>query len=105
MLTTPQYEQRLRSSARTRTDVVTPLAALADAIVASGVKSVPAIVADDSRQDDLRFLPDWKSSYTADIGPLGALTVDDGTAERRAGRRSRARTRARSCRRCSPRAA
>jgi D-alanyl-D-alanine carboxypeptidase/D-alanyl-D-alanine-endopeptidase (penicillin-binding protein 4) len=80
VLTTPQYEQRIRSSVRTRADVITPLASLADAIVASGVKSVPAIVADDSRQDDLRFLPDWKSSYTADIGPLGALTVDDGTA-------------------------
>ncbi len=80
VLTTPQYEQRIRNSARSRTDVVTPLASLADAIVASGVKSVPAIVADDSRQDGLRFLPDWKSSYTSDIGPLGALTVDDGTA-------------------------
>ncbi len=80
VLTTPQNEQRIRNSARTRADVITPLASLADAIVASGVKSVPAIVADDSRQDDLRFLPQWKSNYTADIGPLGALTVDDGIA-------------------------
>ena len=101
VLTTPQYEQRIRATARTRTDVITPLASLADAIVASGVKSIPAIVADDSRQDDLRFLPDWKSSYTADIGPLGALTVDDGTAGRHAGRRSRVERGARNCRRSS----
>jgi D-alanyl-D-alanine carboxypeptidase/D-alanyl-D-alanine-endopeptidase (penicillin-binding protein 4) len=80
VLTTPQNEQRIRNSARTRTDVITPLASLADAIVANGVKSVPALVADDSRQDDLRFLPEWKPGYTADIGPLGALTVDDGIA-------------------------
>ena len=40
--------------------------------------SVPRIVADDSRHDDVRFLPDWKPGYTADVGALGALTVNDG---------------------------
>ena len=78
VLTTPNYENQLHASTRTRTDVVTPLAPLADAIVASGITSVPRIVADDSRHDDVRFLPDWKPGYTADVGALGALTVNDG---------------------------
>jgi D-alanyl-D-alanine carboxypeptidase/D-alanyl-D-alanine-endopeptidase (penicillin-binding protein 4) len=77
-LSTPEYETRLRASPRTRTDPVTPLAPLADAIAATGVTTVATIVADDSRHDTLRFLPDWKPSYRNDIGALGALTVDDG---------------------------
>jgi serine-type D-Ala-D-Ala carboxypeptidase/endopeptidase (penicillin-binding protein 4) len=80
VLATPAYEQLIRSAALTRTDPVTSLAALADAIVASGVRSVPAIVTDDSRHDSLRFLPDWKPGYTDEIGALGALTVNDGAA-------------------------
>jgi D-alanyl-D-alanine carboxypeptidase/D-alanyl-D-alanine-endopeptidase (penicillin-binding protein 4) len=78
VLTTPSYEAELRADPRTRTDVVTPLAPLADAIVASGVTAVTRIVADDARHDDLRFLPGWKANYVEDVGPLGALTVNDG---------------------------
>ena len=78
VLTTPNYEKQLHASARTKTDVVTQLAPLADAIAATGVTSIPRIVADDTRHDDVRFLPDWKPSYTADVGALGALTVNDG---------------------------
>lgn len=80
VLSTPAYEQRLRDTPRTRTDVVTPLAALADAIVASGVRDVATVVADDSHHDDVRFLPGWKESYRSDIGALSALAVDDGMA-------------------------
>jgi serine-type D-Ala-D-Ala carboxypeptidase/endopeptidase (penicillin-binding protein 4) len=80
VLSTPEYEARLHAAARTRNAPVTRLSALADAIVANGVRSVSTIVADDSRHDGVRFLPDWKPSYRDDIGPLGALTVDDGTA-------------------------
>jgi D-alanyl-D-alanine carboxypeptidase/D-alanyl-D-alanine-endopeptidase (penicillin-binding protein 4) len=80
VLTTPEYEARLRGVARTHDDPATPFAALADAIVANGVRSITAIRADDSRHDAVRFLPDWKPSYVENIGALGALTVDDGTA-------------------------
>ncbi|MGH8977919.1 MAG: D-alanyl-D-alanine carboxypeptidase/D-alanyl-D-alanine endopeptidase [Acidimicrobiia bacterium] len=80
VLTTPNYERQLRAAAGTATDVVTPLAPLADAIVASGISSIPRIVADDSRHDDVRFLADWKPGYTEDVGALGALTVNDGYA-------------------------
>ena len=57
------------------------LAALADSIVAAGVKRIPGgIVADDSRYETLRYLPSWKDTYRTDgeVGPLGALTVDGG---------------------------
>jgi D-alanyl-D-alanine carboxypeptidase/D-alanyl-D-alanine-endopeptidase (penicillin-binding protein 4) len=80
VLTTPIYERQLRAAPDTATDVVTPLAPLADAIAANGFSSIPRIVADDSRQDDVRFLADWKPGYTADVGALGALTVNDGYA-------------------------
>jgi serine-type D-Ala-D-Ala carboxypeptidase/endopeptidase (penicillin-binding protein 4) len=80
VLTTPAYEARLRGQARTSDDAVTSFAALADAIVASGVRSITTILADDSRHDAVRFLPDWKPTYADDVGALGALTVDDGSA-------------------------
>jgi D-alanyl-D-alanine carboxypeptidase/D-alanyl-D-alanine-endopeptidase (penicillin-binding protein 4) len=80
VLSTPGYAASLHARARTKGDPVTPLDALADAIVRSGVRSVGAIVGDDSRQDDLRFLPAWDPDYVTQVGPLGALTVDDGTA-------------------------
>jgi D-alanyl-D-alanine carboxypeptidase/D-alanyl-D-alanine-endopeptidase (penicillin-binding protein 4) len=79
VLTTPAYEARLRAAPGTRTDVVTPFAPLADAIAAAGVTSVGTLFVDDARHDDLRFLPEWNASYVEDVGPLGALTVDDGT--------------------------
>jgi serine-type D-Ala-D-Ala carboxypeptidase/endopeptidase (penicillin-binding protein 4) len=81
VLTTPAYEARLRGLARTHDDPVTPFAALADAVVASGVRSITTIQADDSRHDAVRFLPDWKPTYADDVGALGALTVDDGSAD------------------------
>jgi D-alanyl-D-alanine carboxypeptidase/D-alanyl-D-alanine-endopeptidase (penicillin-binding protein 4) len=80
VLTTPNYEAQLRASPVTATDAVTPLAPLADEIVASGVTSAPRIVVDDRRHDDVRFLPDWKPNYVEEIGALGALTVNDGYA-------------------------
>jgi D-alanyl-D-alanine carboxypeptidase/D-alanyl-D-alanine-endopeptidase (penicillin-binding protein 4) len=61
--------------------VTTPLAGLADAIVAAGVRNIPrGIMGDDSRYDTQRYLPTWKDTYRTDgqVGPLGALTVDHG---------------------------
>ena len=66
---------------QTKGDVTTSLDTLADNIVDAGVRRVPGgIVADDSRYDDVRYVPTWKDSYhiDGDVGPLGALTVNDG---------------------------
>ncbi|HEY7135019.1 MAG TPA: D-alanyl-D-alanine carboxypeptidase/D-alanyl-D-alanine-endopeptidase [Acidimicrobiia bacterium] len=81
VLSTPAYQAQLASQALTRHDVTTPLAALADAVVGAGVRSVPGgILGDDHLFDASRTLPVWPPRYVADgeIGPLGALTVDDG---------------------------
>jgi len=64
----------------------TSLDGLAAAVRAAGVTGVTGgIVGDDSRFEDLRALPTWKSSYLADgeIGPVGALVVDGGFPGRR----------------------
>ena len=81
VLTTADYAGFLQSQGKTRGDVVTNLEALADAVVAKGVRSIPGgVVGDDSRYDHQRYLPTWKDSYRTDgeIGPLSALTVNDG---------------------------
>jgi D-alanyl-D-alanine carboxypeptidase/D-alanyl-D-alanine-endopeptidase (penicillin-binding protein 4) len=60
-------------------DVRTPFESLADAVAAAGITEVPAIVGDDSRYDQERFVPSWPASYVTGLeaGPLGALMVDD----------------------------
>jgi D-alanyl-D-alanine carboxypeptidase/D-alanyl-D-alanine-endopeptidase (penicillin-binding protein 4) len=60
-------------------DVRTPFESLADAVVAAGITQVPAVVGDDSRYDQERFVPSWPASYATGLeaGPLGALMVDD----------------------------
>jgi D-alanyl-D-alanine carboxypeptidase/D-alanyl-D-alanine-endopeptidase (penicillin-binding protein 4) len=60
-------------------DVRTSFESLADAVVAAGITAVPAIVGDDSRYDQERFVPSWPESYATGLeaGPLGALMVDD----------------------------
>ncbi|HEU5302028.1 MAG TPA: D-alanyl-D-alanine carboxypeptidase/D-alanyl-D-alanine-endopeptidase [Acidimicrobiia bacterium] len=80
-LGTPALQAEFDAVAETRGTKITPLATLADGIVAAGVKRIPGgIVADDSRYDGLRYLPTWRDSYRTDgqIGPVGALTVDRG---------------------------
>jgi D-alanyl-D-alanine carboxypeptidase/D-alanyl-D-alanine-endopeptidase (penicillin-binding protein 4) len=82
-LTTADYAAVLKQGKWTGTDVTTSLEALADAIVAKGVKRIPGgIAGDDSRYDDQRYVPSWKPDYrtSGDIGPMGALTVNDGYA-------------------------
>lgn len=81
VLTTSEYREYLRSQEKTRDDVTTSLETLADGIAAAGVRRVPGgIVADDTRYDAQRYVPTWKESYRVDgdVGPLGALTVNDG---------------------------
>ncbi|MEX1007526.1 MAG: D-alanyl-D-alanine carboxypeptidase/D-alanyl-D-alanine-endopeptidase [Acidimicrobiia bacterium] len=81
VLATNEYRDFLQTQDKTKGDVTTSLEALADGIVDAGVKQIPGgIVADDSRYDDQRYVPTWKDSYRTDgdVGPLGALTVNDG---------------------------
>ena len=81
VLATGTYRDFLQSQGKTKGDATTSLETLADAIVAKGVRTIPGgIVGDDSRYDQQRFVTTWKDSYrtSGDIGPLGALTVNDG---------------------------
>jgi D-alanyl-D-alanine carboxypeptidase/D-alanyl-D-alanine-endopeptidase (penicillin-binding protein 4) len=83
MLSTPTFEHQLQARTLTRTEPVTRLAALADAVAAAGIRQVDGgLLGDDTRHDDVRFLPVWKPSYQTegDIGALSALGVDHGYA-------------------------
>ena len=80
-LATPEYAQWLKDRPRYQLRQVTPLAALADGLAAAGVRTVAGgVVGDDSRYDRARTVPTWKPSYIAanEVGPLGALLVNDG---------------------------
>jgi D-alanyl-D-alanine carboxypeptidase/D-alanyl-D-alanine-endopeptidase (penicillin-binding protein 4) len=81
VLATADYNAFLQGQPKTKGDVVTGLDALADAVVAKGVRSIPGgVLGDDSRYDQQRYVPTWKDSYRTDgeVGPLSALTVNDG---------------------------
>jgi D-alanyl-D-alanine carboxypeptidase/D-alanyl-D-alanine-endopeptidase (penicillin-binding protein 4) len=83
VLATPEFAAELATEPFYEgTDVVvTPMTDLADAIVAAGVRRVPGgIHGDDSRYEAVRYLPTWRDAYRTggQIGPLGALTVNDG---------------------------
>jgi D-alanyl-D-alanine carboxypeptidase/D-alanyl-D-alanine-endopeptidase (penicillin-binding protein 4) len=81
VLSTGDYGAFLQSQGKTKGDVTTSLEALADAVVAKGVHSIPGgVIGDDSRYDQQRYVPTWKDSYRTDgeVGPLSALTVNDG---------------------------
>lgn len=68
-------------AARTSPRLYTSLDALADQVVAGGVRRVEGqIVGDDSRYDADRYVESWPARFIADgeAGPLSALTVNDG---------------------------
>jgi D-alanyl-D-alanine carboxypeptidase/D-alanyl-D-alanine-endopeptidase (penicillin-binding protein 4) len=80
LLSTADFRAYLDSDPKTAGTPSTPMEALADAVAAKGVRRVNALVVDDTRQDQVRYLPEWSPSYKAEgqIGPLGALTVNHG---------------------------
>jgi D-alanyl-D-alanine carboxypeptidase/D-alanyl-D-alanine-endopeptidase (penicillin-binding protein 4) len=82
-LATPDYAAYLVTKPRTVDTPLTPLVALADELVAAGVRSIPAgLQTDESRYPPQRSVPTWKPSYVseAEVGSLGALTVNEGLA-------------------------
>ena len=56
----------------------TSIEALADKVVAAGVRRVGRILGDESRYDGERLVPSWNPRYIAnfDISPLSALVVN-----------------------------
>ena len=88
-LSTPDYSGMVESNpARDREEQATgpsksatSLGTLADAIVAAGVRNIPGgVQGDDSRYEELPYLPSWSPSYRTDpeVGPVSALTVNHG---------------------------
>jgi D-alanyl-D-alanine carboxypeptidase/D-alanyl-D-alanine-endopeptidase (penicillin-binding protein 4) len=58
------------------------MVALADGIVAKGIRTIGVLQVDDSRYDQVRYLPTWKPTYKTEgqVGSLGALIVNNGFA-------------------------
>ena len=64
-----------------RPRLATSLEALADRVVAAGVRRITGrVVGDESRYDTQRYVPSWNPSYITEneIGPQSALTVNGG---------------------------
>lgn len=80
MLSTAEFRAALDADPKTAGAPSTSLEALADAVVARGVRRINALAVDDSRYDGVRYLPEWSPTYRTEgqIGPLGALTVNKG---------------------------
>jgi serine-type D-Ala-D-Ala carboxypeptidase/endopeptidase (penicillin-binding protein 4) len=77
LLSTAAYGALSTNGARPATD----LAAVADRLVAAGVRRVTgSVVGDGSRYDDVRVVPEWPRRFLTQnvVGPLGALIVNDG---------------------------
>ncbi|MFM7270598.1 MAG: D-alanyl-D-alanine carboxypeptidase/D-alanyl-D-alanine-endopeptidase [Actinomycetes bacterium] len=80
-LATPRGVAAIAGDPERRGSPTTRLAALADRIAATGLRSLPeGIRVDDARYDSVRYSPSWPDSYraTGQVGPVGALTVDAG---------------------------
>lgn len=80
LLSTTDYA----ASFKNQPQVFTSVERLADQLVAQGVRSITgSVVGDDSRYDAERYVPTWKPGYrsAAEVGPIGALIVNDGFAQ------------------------
>jgi D-alanyl-D-alanine carboxypeptidase/D-alanyl-D-alanine-endopeptidase (penicillin-binding protein 4) len=81
VIATGDFVASLENQPRRKGGVLTSLEVLADTIVNAGIRRVrTGVVGDDSRYDQQRTVSGWSPSYLADgdVGPLGALTVNDG---------------------------
>jgi len=80
MLATPAYAAYLPTTPRWQDHPPTSLAALADSIVAAGVRRVNGTVrADDTRHELVRTVEGWKASYLdGTVSPISALSVNGG---------------------------
>lgn len=70
-----------RWATATGASLYTPLDALADQVVAAGVRRIAGrVLGDDSRYDALRIVDTWPHRFAHDgeAGPLSALSVNDG---------------------------
>jgi serine-type D-Ala-D-Ala carboxypeptidase/endopeptidase (penicillin-binding protein 4) len=86
LLMTPDVQALREEIPELRGTPTTSLATLADAIVKAGVKRIPnGIGADDSRYEQLRYIPTWDPDYRTEgqVGPIGALTVNGGFSQLR----------------------
>jgi D-alanyl-D-alanine carboxypeptidase/D-alanyl-D-alanine-endopeptidase (penicillin-binding protein 4) len=76
VLSTAAYSAHFERQPR----LTSSIEALADRVVASGVRVVTGrVVGDDGRHERLRYLPSWPARYVSDheTGPLSALSVND----------------------------
>ncbi len=82
LLASPEYAAYLASAPALTGYPITPIEPLVDQLLAHGVQVVRnGVHGDDGRYDDVRSLPTWPSTLNEgefDIGPLGALEVDQG---------------------------
>lgn len=77
LLTTPGYKVTFENPQQLANDYER----LADAIVAAGVSEITGgVIGDDSRYDSERWVSTWPERYQREgyVGPLSALTVNDG---------------------------
>ena len=75
--------------------IATKLETLADDVVAAGVTRIEgSVVGDDRRYDDKRVVDTWKRGYLAsgEVGPIGALSINDNFTVRNARNRRTAAT-------------
>lgn len=80
ILASADYASRFRRQPQVFTD----LEDLAVAVAGAGITRIDgAVVGDESRYDQERYRPDWPSRYVTggDVGPMSALSVNDGWAE------------------------
>jgi D-alanyl-D-alanine carboxypeptidase/D-alanyl-D-alanine-endopeptidase (penicillin-binding protein 4) len=81
LLASPEYAAYVSANPATAGYPVTPIQPLADGLVARGVQVVRnGVHGDDTRYEEVRYLPTWPTLNQGefDIGPLGALEVDQG---------------------------
>lgn len=80
LLETKQYADSFRNQPQ----VYTSMDALADNIVAAGIREIRGgVLGDESRFDAVRYVPTWKPGYITDneVGPVSALVVNDNFAQ------------------------